>query len=461
MRKKFIALVLLLFVFDLYAKNKDVDVYFNAGVESYLRNDYYNAVKNFEKALELAPNDTKLQSLLEKVLFEAGRFYYLKQDYKQALYFLNKGGKLYPDNKKIKELIEIISSATNKGYTKEILQQNIEEKSEKTKIYEKPKPKETKLIQPKEEIKPQPPTYYKKEYEEEVEYKDKLDFFISVIDKIFSYYEKEKSAHYSLIVVVAIICVFIVILIISVILIVLRMNKMYFLLGEEQYNKIVKYVETNLDKLEKQIISANNEFKHYVFNNSKFQLQVNNIAQKIEDLYRKIDILSSYEDKKNKFDVDYQRELEKDITSLMQRFPTYEKKYKEISSGTKTPVMLKPTLIERDEELNMLWRRTISAAVSLYKLNPKSAMSKFAEMLDTGNAYSRANIIWALAEISSEETINFMLDLLHKYENDYNVSYNIISALMYVINNKQLPGYLEEKVKRMLTELKEERGWVF
>jgi len=464
MRKKIVNIGLL-FIFGLslavFGKNKDVDVYFNAGVDSYLRNDYYNAVKNFEKALELAPNDTKLQSLLEKVLFEAGRFYYLKQDYKQALYFLNKGEKLYPDNKKIKELVEIITSVADKDYMQGISQQKMGgRRPEKVKSYDE-KSKESKPTQPKTEIaKSQPPSYHKKEYEEKTEYMDKLDFFVLVVDKLFSYYEREKSKHFLLIVAVAIICVFIVILVVSIILIVLQMNKMYSLLGEEQYNKIIKYVETNLDKLEKQIISTNNEFKHCVSKNNKFQLQVSSMAHKIEDLYRKIDVLSSYEEKKSKFNVCYLRELEKDITSITQKFP-YEGKSEKISPEEATAVALKPTLVEKDEELNLLWRRTISAAVSLYKLNPESAMSKLAEMLDKGNAYSKASVIWALAEISTEETINFMLDLLYRYDNDYNVSSNIISALIYIANNKQLPEYLKEKIRNTLTKAKEDRGWIF
>lgn len=83
------------------------EVYFDRGVQKYLKGDLDGFIADLEKALEFDPQYKKAKTFLVKILVERGSELYLRKDFKKALPYLERAHNLDPDNKEVAHMYKL------------------------------------------------------------------------------------------------------------------------------------------------------------------------------------------------------------------------------------------------------------------------------------------------------------------------------------------------------------------
>ena len=71
-------------IFSQTYNKKELDLYYNAAVEKYVKNDYDKSIEYMEKVYKLSP-EQKYKNFIVKVLYEAANKSYMVQDYKKSV----------------------------------------------------------------------------------------------------------------------------------------------------------------------------------------------------------------------------------------------------------------------------------------------------------------------------------------------------------------------------------------
>ncbi|OGS21182.1 MAG: hypothetical protein A2252_05230 [Elusimicrobia bacterium RIFOXYA2_FULL_39_19] len=402
------------------------DVYFNAGTEKYLKGEYVSAVENFEKALEINPNDQKAKDLLIRVIIDAGTNYNLTRDYKKAIKFLEKGLKLEPGNKKIKELYEVTNAMISSN--KPVEQENpiiIAEQKRQVKTQ-------------KEEIKP---TEAVKAAETKVVLLEKQP-----VPAVKIIQEKPGSKIY-----------FIFLSVFSFVLLIL--NLVFLLMIKSLKEKLIK---KTLSVDQQQIIYESEKLtllekleKDKVLLQQK-ELEIEKLA--IEKRIRQeLEVKYTELAKKNAGPEANQVELvrEKFINAEQEKLSKYT-----VDSNIEGNV----NIFNTNPSLEMLRDRIAARSRSLFEQSPDAAMNFINEMACNNNPSVRSNIIKALAVIAVPGTI----DILFKMNEDKeeSVRREVIKSLRYLSSKIRdseiaLPEEYIMKIKDLLHKEIEKGEWVF
>ncbi|MBN1384334.1 MAG: hypothetical protein JW983_05615 [Elusimicrobia bacterium] len=86
----------------------DSEIYFNSGIDKYVKGDYDGAIALFEQTLSLSPNHTKAKRFLKKVLIEGTEKQIMKSNSWKADIYIKRAKELFPDDEKVNELQKII-----------------------------------------------------------------------------------------------------------------------------------------------------------------------------------------------------------------------------------------------------------------------------------------------------------------------------------------------------------------
>ncbi|HAX61072.1 MAG TPA: hypothetical protein DCX95_00710 [Elusimicrobia bacterium] len=152
-RKIFFTLLLLLpFTFyllpALYSQTKS-ELYFNSGIDKYVKGDYDDAIALFEQTLSENPDHQKAKNFLVKVLIEATEKQIMMSNFPKAKIYIDRAKIIAPDNGKINELQKVISG----GYEKSLKDfSKKEDQNQKTVVMSPTKPSTAKKREPKKSI---------------------------------------------------------------------------------------------------------------------------------------------------------------------------------------------------------------------------------------------------------------------------------------------------------------------
>ncbi|MEW6556914.1 MAG: hypothetical protein AB1349_06125 [Elusimicrobiota bacterium] len=92
----------------------DPEVYFNSGIDKYVKGNYDDAIALFEQTLTLKPDHQKAKSFLVNVLTEATEKQIMLSNYQKAKEYIKKAKDISPDNPKVVELEKIVEGTTIK-----------------------------------------------------------------------------------------------------------------------------------------------------------------------------------------------------------------------------------------------------------------------------------------------------------------------------------------------------------
>lgn len=93
------------------------EVYFNSGIDKYVKGDYDGAIALFEQTLTEKPDHQKAKNFLVKVLIETTEKQILMSNFKTAKFYIDKASVIAPDNEKVNELQKVISGGYKKSKT--------------------------------------------------------------------------------------------------------------------------------------------------------------------------------------------------------------------------------------------------------------------------------------------------------------------------------------------------------
>lgn len=89
------------------------DIYFNSGVQKYLKADLDGAIKDLENVLSFDKANPKAKAFLVKVLVEKGTEFYLRKDYPSALPYLKRAHEIVPENEKVTSMFNLADNEVN------------------------------------------------------------------------------------------------------------------------------------------------------------------------------------------------------------------------------------------------------------------------------------------------------------------------------------------------------------
>ena len=95
------------------------EVYFNSGIDKYVKGDYDGAIALFEQTLLEKPDHQKAKNFLAKVLIEATEKQIMVSNFQKAKIYIDRAKIIVPDDEKVNELQKIISGAPKKEVQKQ------------------------------------------------------------------------------------------------------------------------------------------------------------------------------------------------------------------------------------------------------------------------------------------------------------------------------------------------------
>ncbi|MHB9154950.1 MAG: HEAT repeat domain-containing protein [Endomicrobiales bacterium] len=98
----------------LMAASEEAEVYFNSGTEKYLQGRLTEAVEDLEKARALEPGNKKTGEFIVRILLEASTQAHLAHRYQEAYKYLEKAISIAPDDGKVREMYALTGSLLNK-----------------------------------------------------------------------------------------------------------------------------------------------------------------------------------------------------------------------------------------------------------------------------------------------------------------------------------------------------------
>lgn len=90
------------------------ELYFNSGIDKYVKGDYDDAIALFEQTLSESPGHQKAKNFLVKVLIEATEKQIMLSNFPKAKIYIEKAKIISPDNPKADDLFKVVSG----GYVK-------------------------------------------------------------------------------------------------------------------------------------------------------------------------------------------------------------------------------------------------------------------------------------------------------------------------------------------------------
>jgi tetratricopeptide (TPR) repeat protein len=420
-------------------EKQDVELYYNAAVEKYVKNDYDRAIEYMEKVYSLSAQQ-KYKNFIIKILYEAANKSYMMQDYKKAYSYTEKAKKYAPDDEKINQLHSVLEDLLSK-LDKEIKKPKKDQPSNSLQVEKKEPVLEKKSFPEKKVV--EPPTQQ------------------SISPQLQEMLTKYQSM-------------------------VLENNK---LKKENVFIKRIIFFETTL------FVAVTIFLLILVFvNTKKLEVVSNNYETKIvllqkenKTLSETNEIFKSEIDRLKKSEDWYKKSLEDTQTELKQKVATIEmlqKQLVELSSKPK-PVSYKaddlikqkhneivgyisqrPMYEEDQSEFDVEASRNRVALMlkNLYELNPAKAMKSIISMATNENPIIRINIVQGLIEIASNETFEILKKLYS--DPDERVRREVIKRLWQLkqkIDRNEV--FLKENLKNMVIEIvqteKRKGEWLF
>lgn len=87
----------------------DPEIYFNSGIDKYVKGDYDGAIALFEQTLTENPSHAKAGKFLKKVLVEGAEKQIMESNSQKAKKYIERAKELFPDDVKVNELQKIIN----------------------------------------------------------------------------------------------------------------------------------------------------------------------------------------------------------------------------------------------------------------------------------------------------------------------------------------------------------------
>lgn len=420
----FMFLFLIPFLFS--QQQQDLEVYYNAAIEKYIKNDYQKAVEYMEKVYSLSPQQ-KYKNFIIKILAEAANDAYMKHKYKEAYEYTSKALKYTTENEQINQLHKILTDILGKPQQK--LQQT-ELPVQPTKPSPKQQPEMQEVVSSVKEQKVKP-------YNKTVT--------TTTVTQVI--YVKDKK--------------FQILFYLSVIL--LAIMSTVWIFSQIKLNlKIKKQMSAQILQLQKE--------------NSDLKLKLTEVKTELEKTKERELLYKKYLE-------DYKKDAEekiKIITQLQQNLVSKEK--------ISTFVTQKPTIIsdhvltqQHKEILNLisnppknvieseyqleLYREKIAVMLkTLYEVNPQKAAEVIQQMLNNDNPFVRMNIPKILAEIATEETVKLLLEMFN--DKDLRVKREALKQLLELktkIETQQisLPEEIKQKIIQIIQQEKSKGEWLF
>ncbi len=404
---------------------QDTEVLYNAAIEKYIKNDYEKAVEYMEKLYLVSPQE-KYKNFLVKILYEAANKSYLAHEYKKAYDYTTKALKYTQDNEKINQLHNILSDilekeklhTEKKQETAKKTQQEISQPQtvKKQKLISPPKPQQKMEEEPQAQI-----TVY---YEDK---KFKILFYITLTILIF----------------------------VSVI---------YTITQIKLSHKIKNQLQKQIFELQKE----NSDLKIQLFE-TKTELEK---TKEREQMYKKY--LEEYK-KDTQENLQIITQLQNQISNLSkEKTPKVETPTPKVNPVSQVSfqqqelekfIKTQPsTAAESEYELETYREKLANMYKVLYEINPQKALSIINEMVNSQNSFVRMNIVAALAEIATNETVYFLMKLYN--DSDIKVKREVLRQLAELkqkIQNNEV--YLSEELKeKIITIVKQEKlkgEWLF
>lgn len=419
MRKIFLFFIFLSTVFC----QENVDVLYNAAVEKYIKNDYDKAIEYIEKVYSLSPQQ-KYKNFIIKILYEAANTEYMKHNYKKAYGYTEKALKYTQDDLKINELHKILADILNK-------QQKI------TSVEQKPvEVQQRTFVQKQETSQKVYPTSQKK-----IETKPEQ---VQVV-----YYEDKK---YKVLTYVLSSLFFL-----TVISWIITQIKFYKKIKEEQQKQILELQQEN-SKLKLTLFETKTELEKTKEREQMYKKYLDDYKKEIEEKNKIISQLQNQISIREKISVVPQQ------TPKMAFLPydvVVNKQQDEILSFATTV----PSKIMKSEYDMELYREKIADMIkTLYEVNPQRTLNTIEQMVNNQNPFVRMNVVNALSELATEETINYLIKLYN--DNDLMVKREALRQLIKLqqkIKTKEitLPQQLEQEVLQIVKEEKQKGEWLF
>ncbi len=107
----FVITIMFLFLgvmtFSFVQAEKVDEIFFDRGIQKYLKGDVDGFIVDLEKALEFNPDYKKAKTFLVKVLVEKGSQLYLEKQFEKALPLLEEANGFLPDNEELKQMYNL------------------------------------------------------------------------------------------------------------------------------------------------------------------------------------------------------------------------------------------------------------------------------------------------------------------------------------------------------------------
>ncbi|MDO8735308.1 MAG: tetratricopeptide repeat protein, partial [Elusimicrobiota bacterium] len=95
-------------IFNCLYSQTNPEMYFNSGIDKYVKGDYDGAVALFEQTLSESPSHQKAKNFLVKVLIEATEKQIMVSNFQKAKVYADRAKIIAPDDEKVNELQKVI-----------------------------------------------------------------------------------------------------------------------------------------------------------------------------------------------------------------------------------------------------------------------------------------------------------------------------------------------------------------
>ncbi|MFA5780407.1 MAG: hypothetical protein WC947_09765 [Elusimicrobiota bacterium] len=385
-------------LFNCLYSQTNPEVYFNSGIDKYVKGDYDGAVALFEQTLSGKPDHQKAKNFLVKVLIEATEKQIMMSNFQKAKVYVDRAKIIVPDNEKVNELQKVISGRYEKS-SKDFSKKEIQK--QRSVVTDEPKVVAVKKTEPKKSID---------------------ESSIAVIAAAVPFEPKDKSNR-------SYILFFIVFVIVVLIFVFLWMRKKA-LKNAGKVEELKKQIRMEEEKKYKQELEKIKLEFHFVQEKTKKELAEN---IKIQIAEKKAITKKDAEAAQVKFDSS--ADEEKILCDAKER-------------------------MKSDEYSKEIIKKMTLSIRTIMNVNKDDALNNIKRLSKNENARLRYDCVKIIENVLTPETLKILIDMLN--DSDCEVKRAVIMLISNIskLHLPEIPMNILIDMQKRLAEEKLKNGWI-
>jgi tetratricopeptide (TPR) repeat protein len=382
--------------FNYLCSETNPEVYFNSGIDKYVKGDYDGSITLFEQTLSAQPGYQKAKDFLLKVLVEATEKQIMLSNYQKAKIYIEKAKKISPDDPKVNELYGVILGAPIKKETSQQIRSEVK-KVEQRKEISIPVEKKAEKLQVTEKIEIQ-------NFDTQTK-------------------PEEETNHKIYLVMSGLLLVIIIVLVL-----------IFYIWTKKRAVESLKKME----ELKNEILAKEEE---------KFKKEIEKINKANEDK------IKMEQAEKAKIQMAVQKAMaEKNKEDVIKQFETTIEEDKILDTITDN--------LKKEEYSRQIIQKMTISIKTIMNVNKNDALNNISRLSRSNQSRLRYDCVKIIENILNEDTFKILLELLNDSDNEVKKAAMVLISNVCKSNTMGISTIMISKAQKMLVEEKIRNGWI-